>query len=201
MKTVNQNNNAVLECFYSEVDRWVDMPKLEWDLLLPYMKVMSIEEKTELQSIGDNVSVFNFLYSGLVRYYYLNEQGQERNKAFYREMWLLGNLSAVIMEECSRFAIETLEPSVVVQYPISALKSIMLESPAWTRLFNRSCQLMLVRNERREAELLSDSSKDRYLQFLKNFHDLEGRIPQYHIASYLGITPVALSRYKTLWLS
>jgi len=177
------------------------MPKNEWDFLLPYMKVVHFSEKTILQSIGSKVSVFNFLYSGLVRYYYLNEQGQERNKAFYREMWPVGNLSAVIMEECSRFAIETLEPTVTVQYPIETLKKIMLQSPAWTRLFNRSCQLMLVRNERREAELLSDSSKDRYLQFLKNFPDLEGRIPQYHIASYLGITPVALSRYKTQWLA
>lgn len=199
--TLNHQNSAALESFYSEVDRWVGMPKAEWNLLLPYMKVVRFEAKVVLQSIGASVSVFNFLYSGLVRYYYLNDKGQERNKAFYREMWPVGNLSAVIMEECSRFAIETLEPTVSVQYSIDALKNIMQQSPAWTRLFNRSCQLMLVRNERREAELLSDSTKDRYLQFLKNFPDLDGRIPQYHIASYLGITPVALSRYKSKWLA
>ena len=44
------------------------------------------------------------------------------------------------------------------------------------------------------------TAKQRFLQFVRNFPDYLERIPQYHIASYLGITPVALSKYKKQWL-
>jgi CRP-like cAMP-binding protein len=56
--------------------------------------------------------------------------------------------------------------------------------------------MMLIRNERREAELLTMTTKQRFLQFNRNFSEHQGGIPQYNIASYLGITPEALSNYK-----
>jgi CRP-like cAMP-binding protein len=60
---------------------------------------------------------------------------------------------------------------------------------------------MLIRNERGETELLTMTAKQRFLQFNRNFSEYHGRIPQYHIASYLGITPAALSKHKKQWLS
>ena len=190
-----------LQAFYREIDAWVGMPVSEWEAMVPYLEVLQVPAKQLLQEIAQPVDNFHFVYQGLVRYYYLDHQGREMNKAFYKENWPVGNLSAVIMKEVSRFAIATLEPSTLVKYSHQQTLDIMPDNPSWQRLFNRSCQLMLVRNERREAELLSNSTRQRYLQFLKNFPDLEHRIPQYHIASYLGTTPVALSKYKKHWLA
>lgn len=195
-----QLQQHALSSFHREIDAWVGMPVSEWQAMLPYLEVMQVPAKQLLQTIGRPVDTFHFIYQGLVRYYYLDDQGREMNKAFYKENWPVGNLSAVIMNEPSRFNIATLEPSTLVRYSFRQTQAMMPANPSWQRLFDRSCQLMLVRNERREAELLSCSTRERYLQFIKNFPDLCQRIPQYHIASYLGITPVALSKYKKQWL-
>lgn len=187
------------DIFYQELQRRVGMPRSDWAQLKAHCKVREVPAKYCLQEIGQTASHCHFIVSGLVRYYY-NKQGKELNKAFYKEGWPVGNLSAMIMEEPSRFAIETLEPCILIQYAVKDRHTLAEQYPSWGQFFSRSCELMLVRNERREAELLTSSSRERYLQFLKNFPDFEQRIPQYHIASYLGITPVALSKYKKQWL-
>ena len=126
--------------------------------------------------------------------------GKELNKGFYGENHFVGSLSSIILNEPSRFFVETLEPCTLVKFPHSRFNTIKGKYLGWERLFNHCCQLMLVRNERREAELLINSAKERFLQFIRNFPGYINRIPQYHIASYLGITPVALSKYKNQWL-
>jgi CRP-like cAMP-binding protein len=55
---------------------------------------------------------------------------------------------------------------------------------------------LFIKKERREATLLLDDAKTRYLNFLEEYPGLETRLKQYHIASYLGITPVSLSRVR-----
>lgn len=92
-----------------------------------------------------------------------------------------------------------LETSEMVRMPITKIRAIREENALLNHLIIHSTIKTLARHERREAELLACSTQDLYIQFVRNLPDLQDRIPQYHIASYLGITPVALSRYKARW--
>ena len=139
------------------------------------------------------------MLSGILRFYYTTDEGQEFNKAFYSEQQIVGPLSATIIGEASRYSIEVIEACDVFVISESLFTDYMNKHLAWERLFSYCCQMMLVRNERREAELLLNTPKARYLQFVRNFPELVTRIPQYHIASYIGITPVALSRSRSDW--
>jgi CRP-like cAMP-binding protein len=168
------------------------MPKSEWEATCKNLEVIKVPKKHVLQEIGKPSTVHYFVLEGLVRYYYLGLDGKEHNKAFYDKGHIVGSLSAIILNEPARYCIETIEPCTLIALPLNS--SVSLE------LFNYGCQMMLVRNERREAELLTMSAKERFLQFHRNFPSYFDRIPQYQIASYLGITPVALSRYKEQWL-
>ncbi|WP_423894855.1 Crp/Fnr family transcriptional regulator [Candidatus Pelagadaptatus aseana] len=182
-------------------DRQVGMPDDEWLQLEPLVNVREVPAKYTLQKIGSVATHHYFVVKGLVRFYYITPEGKELNKGFYGEDYIAGSLSAMIMEEPNRFAIETLEPSIVIDLPLKQIHAVSGPGTAWERLVNHCCQLMLVRNERREAELLTLTAKQRFLQFVRNFPGYLERIPQYHIASYLGITPVALSKYKKQWLA
>lgn len=164
------------------------------------LKVMHVDAKHNLQAIGQPITDHYYIAKGLVRLFYLTPNGKELNKAFYGESHIVGNLSAVILNEQSRFAVETLEPCTLVKLPMDRLQEHYKNSPPWQALFNYGCQMMLIRNERREAELLTMNARQRFLQFTRNFPEYLERIPQYHIASYLGITPEALSKYKKQWL-
>ena len=178
----------------------VGMTDAAWELVAPYVKVIHKGKKQLLQRAGEAVEYHYYVADGLVRWYYTTIEGKELNKGFYGSSNIVGSLTAVILNEPARFSVETLEPCTLVELPLSQVNKLYETSEYWQKLFNYSCQRMMVRNERREAELLTLSSKQRFLQFQRNFADYIDYIPQYHVASYLGITPVALSKYKRQWL-
>lgn len=200
----NANSQAFkdesLQTMYQYFDRLVGLKKNDWQLMLPALSVKLAEKETELQEIGQPALIHYFIISGIARLYYITPEGKELNKGFYDENSMVGNLSALILNEPSRFAIETLESSIVIELDLKSFRELAYSNEGWLRVFNYCCQMMLVRNERREAELLTMSAKQRFLQFVRNFPGHLDRIPQYHVASYLGITPVALSKYKKQWL-
>ena len=66
----------------------------------------------------------------------------------------------------------------------------------WERLGRLLTEQLYIKKEQREAEFLLDDAPTRYRNFQKQYPGLEDRLPQYHVASYLGITPVALSRIR-----
>ena len=70
------------------------------------------------------------------------------------------------------------------------------EHPIFDRLGRRLAEWFLVRKELRTLSLLQHQAKDRYLVFKEHFPQIVERVPQYHIASYLGMTEVTLSRLK-----
>lgn len=185
---------------YQYFDNLVGLEKDDWQLMLPALSVKSLKKETVLQEIGQPALKHYFIISGMARLYYITPEGKELNKGFYDENSMVGSLSALILNEPSRFAIETLEPGVVIELDLKSFRELAYANQGWLRVFNYCCQMMLIRNERREAELLTMSARQRFQQFIRNFPDHLDRIPQYHVASYLGITPVALSRYKKQWL-
>ena len=192
------NSAETLLAMRAELEKIAKITDTEWRKFSSVTKVLQVPEKYILQEAGQAVKHHHFLVDGLVRLFYTTPEGKDINKCFYGNNHIIGNLSAIILEEPSRFAIETLEPCTLVQFPIANLDT--LSSNGLERLFDYGCRMMLVRTERREAELLTMTAKQRFLQFIKNFPGYLDRIPQYHIASYLGITPVALSKYKKQWL-
>jgi len=191
---------SALTAMHRHYEQLVTFPLDEWEMFRSHLTVKTVTEKYTLQPIGKKSTKNFFLAEGLVRYYYLTPEGKELNKGFYSRNHIVGSLSAAILDEPCRFGIETLEPSVLVELDLVGLRSCSEQSPAWQRLYLHSCEMMLIRNERREAELLTMNAKQRFQQFVRNFPDYLERIPQYHIASYLGVTPVALSKYKKQWL-
>lgn len=197
MTVVEQN---ILENMRQHFDRIFEFPPEPWEKMKPWLSVKEVGAKHSLQAVGEKSTHHYFVVEGLVRFYYLTPEGKELNKGFYKKNHIVGSLSAMILNEPCRFSIETLEPCLLVEIDLVGIQSNMSDSPAWQRLNLHSAQMMLIRNERREAELLTMTTKQRFQQFVRNFPDLFERIPQYHIASYLGITPVALSKYKHQWL-
>jgi CRP-like cAMP-binding protein len=186
----------------SMYDAWNRITPIPKDLLKTFVQSLSLEHYPKGETLlkaGTTSQQSYFLLSGILRFYYTTDEGQEFNKAFYSKQQIVGPLSATIIGEASRYSIEVIEACDVFVIPESLFSYYMNKHLAWERLFSYCCQMMLVRNERREAELLLNTPKARYLQFVRNFPELVTRIPQYHIASYIGITPVALSRSRSDW--
>ncbi|MBD1848294.1 Crp/Fnr family transcriptional regulator [Cyanobacteria bacterium FACHB-63] len=145
---------------------------------------------------GERPTQIGFVVSGLMRLYYVNSAGIEFTKAFCLENHFIAAYSALLLNQPARFFIEALEDTSLLVADYQAYQQLCAEHSCWQTVNHRLVQGLFIKKERREAELLLDDATIRYQTFLTEYPDLENRVKQYHIASYLGISPVSLSRIR-----
>lgn len=185
-----------LEKFKSIVDRIVSVPEDEWEHFVQHLSERTFEKNDYVVRAGDVVNNFYFINKGLVRFFYCTEDGKEFNKHFAMENGFAGSFHSLILQEPCGFFIQTLEKTETIALPNRVLNEFYDRHACWERLGRKNAEQLVLIKEAREKELLLDSLEIRYRRFLKEFPGLVDRIPQYHIASYLGVTDVALSRIR-----
>mgnify|MGYP001041515829 FL=1 len=131
---------------------------------------------------------------GLLRAYFLDELGKEHTFLFAPEGWLISDLDALGFQKPGVLIIEALEDSKVQRASILEGNSNVSSEEAsahFKQLYRRAGSL-----QRRVLMMMSNSALERYEYFLETYPDLSARISQKLIASYLGITPQALSKLR-----
>lgn len=178
------------------LDGRLDVASADLAAWLSRLEPVSYAAGEHLVRAGDNGDTLYLLESGLVRLYYLTPDGRERNKAFYREGQVTGPVSAAMTNSAAPFAIECLEPVTALAFGFAAMREAMRDNTAVASLYTELLAGAFIRNEQREAMLLTCDARQRYEWLLANEAELLDRLPQFHIASYLGIDAVSLSRLK-----
>lgn len=136
-----------------------------------------------------------FIVSGLVRVVHLSEQGLERNAAFHAEGSWVG-WGTPPYATPSPVTIVALEPTVALELRYAVLRRWQSDLPVVQEILSDAIRAVLERSAQREAELLLLDAGERYKLFRQQRAALVPRIPLHHVASYLGITNVALSRIR-----
>jgi CRP-like cAMP-binding protein len=148
-----------------------------------------------LQRAGDNAPRCWLVERGVVRLFYLNEQGTERNRSFHGTgSWVGGSLPPLVVP--SPYAIEALSKVDTVELDYATLRQWQSAHPQLEGIVAQALGHIFTQQSQREAELLSLTAQARYASFLTSYGTLAPQIPQHHVASYLGISPVSLSRIR-----
>ncbi len=137
-----------------------------------------------------------FVARGLLRFYYPSGDGKESNKAFVAEGEFAGALAAAGLGVPILYGIEALEPTVMLACPWQRWQALMDEDAAFERVGRKLAETILMRKERRARSLLTEDAATRYQAFVEARPEIVQRVPLYHIASFLGITDVHLSRVR-----
>jgi CRP-like cAMP-binding protein len=145
---------------------------------------------------GDVPQKFAFVSNGLFRYYYVNEKGNEFTKGFFPEHNFITSYTAMVRRKPSCYAVQALEDASLLVVDYHRWQNLYRGHTCWLSLLFALVEKGYMKKEARERELLILSAEERYRSFLHEYPDLEKRIKQHLIASYLGITPVALSRIR-----
>ena len=155
-----------------------------------------LDEEEILVHAGQHSDKLFFVHQGTLRLYYTTPEGKERNKAFFGPGSYTGAVSAAINQSAAPFSIQALSPTTLLQINFSELYADAPGDPALGRAVIALLSQAFIRNEQREAMLLTLNAEQRYLWVRDNEPELLENLPQYHIASYLGIDAVSLSRLK-----
>lgn len=148
------------------------------------MERIKVKKREILQNAEDLNSKVYVVESGLLRSYSIDENGKEHIFMFAPENWLIGD-GVSIDEPCQLF-IDVLEDSVII--PIEKNNPVIMDS---NKLIKRVSVL-----QNRIIKLMSATAIERYEDFIDTYPEIVQRVPQKMIASYLGITPEALSTVK-----
>lgn len=176
---------------------WAELPDPAWAELAAFFREKEVREGAWLLRPGDTDYDLIFVVEGLLRIYYLDEEGREANKAFPAENDFAGPLATALLDLPSRYGIQALEDSRLLVARYADYFALLDQDPAFDRLGRKTVEHVLGQRELREQSLLQQSATERYRDFLDRFPDLVGRVPQYHVASYLGVTEVTLSRIRS----
>lgn len=138
----------------------------------------------------------HFLLNGLVRLCYLRNDGKEFNKSFLKPGDTVASIGMLINKRPPRFSAQCLKDSATLSVPYETIRHLFDTFPCWDRLGRILFAKLALKKELREEQLLMDDATQRYQLFMDQFGSLAEEIPLYQVASYLGITDVALSRIR-----
>ncbi len=160
------------------------------------MRRVELAPDEMLVSAGQRSSSIYLIRSGLLRLFYTDQEGRERNKAFYGDGDITGPVSAIMTGRPANFSIQALEACDLIAADLETLLQLAPSHSEVSRLVIALLSSAFMRNEEREALLLTCNAEQRYRWLLEHQAELVERIPQYHIAAYLGVDAVSLSRIK-----
>ena len=158
---------------------------------------LSLDKGEALLRAGEQAHLVGFVVSGGLREHYLLADGGERTKGFSLPGWFAGSLSDLISDEASKVWIEAAVPSVLLTLPWADVRRWQETRPAWTRFGWRVAERLYMMKVEREYELLAMDAAARLEATLARWPTLEQVFSQRDIASYVGVTPVHLSRLRT----
>ncbi|RYZ58908.1 MAG: Crp/Fnr family transcriptional regulator [Proteobacteria bacterium] len=146
---------------------------------------------------GQSSTLIRFVDKGLFRSFYVDAAGEEHVKAFSAESEILPPGAAVVFSNESNVCVQAIEASSVISIEYYRLEQFLKDTNHLTNAFKTSLIFESIRADKRENDFLERDAKERYLRFLEDKAHLVGRVKQYDIASYIGISHVSLSRIKS----
>jgi CRP-like cAMP-binding protein len=181
---------------YSYYSKFTDIPVDDWLKLETHSQLIELAPGEAVFSAGENTPNALTIRKGIVRNYYTTLEGKEYIKIFLTDGQMVSpyieNITG-IKPRSTAVAITRVEG---ISIPFNTLLSILDSTPALARLHLRLIQMFYIVKERREYELLTLDATQRYEGFMQEYAGYAEQIPQKYIASYLGITPVSLSRLR-----
>jgi len=178
------------------ITQYVQLTPDEESALLSKIKVKKFLKGQFVVQNGEICKYENFVLSGCLRSFYIDNDGLEHVIMFAVENWWTADLGSFITQKPSDLNVQCLENSEIIQIHYNDLQKLYFEIPKLERFFRIIIQKAFVAAQKRIVSNFSMDATDRYIQFREQYHDIEQRVPQDMIASYLGITKEFLSKIR-----
>lgn len=170
-----------------------DNEQLAFTKMLDYK---AVPKKTTLLRPGEICRFEGYIVKGCVRVYAMNENGCEVTLCFAVEDWWVCDIDSFYEQKPSNFFMETLEETELLVFTREAKEKLLRTVPKFERLFRNLVQRNLCALQNRLVGTILKPATERYLDFIEMYPSLSLRVPQYYIASFLGVSPEFISTIR-----
>lgn len=181
---------------FCNIERIIKLSDEEKEVFKTLTETDFIKKKELLLKEGEVCKFEFFVLRGCLRSFYFDKNLIEHTTMFAIEDWWTGNLNSFLKSTPSKFSIEAQEDTTLLKIHRGKIEALYSQIPKFERYFRILLQNRLLVTQDRVSNHLSSTAPERYNQFIAKYPDIEQRVAQKHIASYLGITPTYLSRLR-----
>ena len=178
------------------IRKFVDLSESEVVVFNKYVETHQLKKKELILQESKVCKYWYFVEKGCLRMYFLNKKGVEQISQFALDGWWISDYQSFINQSPSEYCIQAIEESKIVSIDNQNLDVLLTEIPKLEKYFRIMMQ-KAVSGAQVKSKLLYEMSKEEfYFHFSTSFPEFMLRVPQYMIASYLGLTPEYLSELR-----
>ncbi|WP_126972832.1 Crp/Fnr family transcriptional regulator [Gynurincola endophyticus] len=180
----------------AHINKFLPLNDEEYSAILPYLKVQKVKKKQNLMTEGEICKQHYFVEKGCLRKFFINEKGVEQTTEFAIENWWMTDHIAYERQHATLFNIQAVEHTEIVILDYQSQEKLFEQFSFMERYFRFVYQRAFAATQMRIKFLFDYSKEEMYHHFIKTQGAFAQRIPQYLLASYLGLTPEYLSEIR-----
>ena len=186
-----------MKSILKNISKYVSLTPEEEVLFISKTATKKFKAKSILLSSGEIANSTYFVNSGILRSFNINDNIIEHVLHFACEGWWIGDMYSYISGKPGNLFLEVLEDAEVVEITKENQEILYREIPKLERFFRILAENSLVSHQERLMDNLSLSAEERFEKMCKRYPDLIQKVPQKHLASYIGVTPEFFSKMKS----
>ena len=179
------------------ITKTVKLTPEEESLLLSKVVYRKYLKNQYIVQQGDVSRSACFILSGCAKTCFMDKGGQEHIVVLAIEDWWTSDLESFLYQKPANYNVQCLEDTEVFQFKYDTMEELYLKIPKLERFWRKMMEHAYIAAQKRILKTFTLTAKERYVLFRRTYPKIEQRIPQYLVASYLGITKEFLSKIKS----
>jgi CRP-like cAMP-binding protein len=178
------------------INRHITLTPEEEIYFTDLVKVSKLKRKQYIVQPNFVCKYRTYVLNGAMRAYLVDNNGQEHTIAFALDDWWISDYSSYIFQQPATLFVEALEATTIIQLDFNAEQLLMETYPKFERFFRIITQRSFAFLQQRLLGNLSKTAEERYNEFIDKYPQIALRVPQYTLASYLGMSTEYLSKLR-----
>ncbi|MCI4651512.1 Crp/Fnr family transcriptional regulator [Phaeodactylibacter sp.] len=181
----------------NNIKRYVPLNEADERQCTAIVRTVKVKKRQFIVQPGFVCSHQTYVKAGAFRSYFLNDDGVDHTIQFAIEDWFISDFNSYINQVPASLFVEALEDSTIQQIAYQDVEQLCNENPKFERFFRLVAQKSFAFAQRRVLSNLGLSAEERYLEFQQMYPSIVQRVPQYALASYLGMSAEFLSKIRS----
>lgn len=178
------------------IKRYIELSREDEDRFTAIVRTSRVKKRQFIVQPRFVCTSQTYVVKGALRSYFVTDQGVDHTIQFAIDDWFISDFNSYISQTPASLYVEALEDSLIQQIGYNEVEELCLSNSKFERYFRLVSQKAFAFSQRRILSNLNKTAEERYTEFQSNYPDIVQRVPQYALASYLGMSAEFLSKIR-----